>query len=138
MSGAWATRRMTCITTSVYFFAGPRQLPQQQPLATTAFHTMESIARRSAAAYVCRSCGRRGFRAQRQGRRAYAGTASRDDIYDVVCVGGGPAGLSLLAALRTYQTSHALTYKEADVSRGKSDDLPSPSCPRRSAGPFQN
>lgn len=32
-------------------------------------------------------------------RRAYA-TNATPEIYDVVCVGGGPAGLSLLTALR--------------------------------------
>lgn len=32
-------------------------------------------------------------------RRAYAQLSNNHEIYDVVCVGGGPAGLSLLAAL---------------------------------------
>ena len=32
--------------------------------------------------------------------RTYA-THAAADVYDVVCVGGGPAGLSLLTALRT-------------------------------------
>jgi len=60
---------------------------------------MESVLR-SRVAYVCRSCTRR---SQRQLQRAYSSAASaapRPDIYDVVCVGGGPAGLSLLTALR--------------------------------------
>ncbi|KAK6606369.1 ubiquinone biosynthesis mono0xygenase COQ6 [Botrytis cinerea] len=54
--------------------------------------------------YVCKACTRR--------IRSFATTASlsgatstsipnkRPDVYDVVCVGGGPAGLSLVAALR--------------------------------------
>ena len=52
---------------------------------------------RGRAAYVCRSCTQR---FQRQLRRTYASAAAQPDIYDVVCVGGGPAGLSLLTALR--------------------------------------
>ncbi|KAH8814977.1 hypothetical protein F5884DRAFT_667868 [Xylogone sp. PMI_703] len=46
--------------------------------------------------YVCRNCSQ-----QLQRRRSYATSALKPDIYDVVCVGGGPAGLSLLAALRS-------------------------------------
>ena len=45
--------------------------------------------------FVCRSCSR-SIRSQL--RRSYS--TKSEDIYDVVCVGGGPAGLSLLAALR--------------------------------------
>lgn len=51
------------------------------------------------ARFVCRRCT-----SQLRPRlpRSYS-TASfaEPDIYDVVCVGGGPAGLSLLTALRT-------------------------------------
>lgn len=47
--------------------------------------------------FVCRSCSRT---ARSQWRRSYS--TSKDDIYDVVCVGGGPAGLSLLTALRMH------------------------------------
>lgn len=47
--------------------------------------------------YVCSTCTRH----LRRPRRSYATAAAlKPDIYDVVCVGGGPAGLSLLAALR--------------------------------------
>ncbi|KAI0482853.1 hypothetical protein GGR56DRAFT_685936 [Xylariaceae sp. FL0804] len=47
--------------------------------------------------FVCSGCSRR--LGLRQATRSYA-RSSRPDIYDVVCVGGGPAGLSLLAALK--------------------------------------
>ncbi|OAA67582.1 ubiquinone biosynthesis monooxygenase COQ6 [Cordyceps fumosorosea ARSEF 2679] len=58
----------------------------------------------SSSRFVCRGCSRRLTPAS---RRAYSAAAaatppSQDqDIYDVVCVGGGPAGLSLLTALRS-------------------------------------
>lgn len=59
---------------------------------------METIIKRRGA-YVCRSCTQN---LQRQLRRTYSSAAAQPDIYDVVCVGGGPAGLSLLTALREY------------------------------------
>ncbi|RYO98594.1 hypothetical protein DL763_002124 [Monosporascus cannonballus] len=46
---------------------------------------------------LCRSCNRR---LRPQLARSYASATAQPDIYDVVCVGGGPAGLSLLTALR--------------------------------------
>lgn len=58
---------------------------------------MEAILRRPATRYVCRSCSHQLGRSLR--RRTFASSA-QPDIYDVVCVGGGPAGLSLLTALR--------------------------------------
>lgn len=48
-------------------------------------------------AYVCPSC-RSGIGSARRRLATQAGRTP--DIYDVVCVGGGPAGLGLLAALR--------------------------------------
>lgn len=45
--------------------------------------------------YICTSCAR----SLQLRPRAYA-TNATPEIYDVVCVGGGPAGLSLLTALR--------------------------------------
>ncbi|KAF2146674.1 uncharacterized protein K452DRAFT_218449 [Aplosporella prunicola CBS 121167] len=60
-------------------------------------------------AWVCRSC-RRGSDvslALTRRRRAYA-TASKPEIYDVVCVGGGPAGLSLLNGLRSSPVTSGL------------------------------
>ena len=47
--------------------------------------------------YICKGCTRQ---LHRQKRR-YATSQPQQELYDVVCVGGGPAGLSLLAALRT-------------------------------------
>ncbi|KAG6028814.1 hypothetical protein E4U41_000573 [Claviceps citrina] len=52
---------------------------------------------------ACKRCSR--F-ARRQWTRSYS--TSKDEIYDVVCVGGGPAGLSLLAALRSNPTTSRL------------------------------
>ena len=55
--------------------------------------------------YVCQSCSR----SLKLESRRYA-TAATPDIYDVVCVGGGPAGLSLLTALRKYGGTITLDY----------------------------
>ncbi|KAF9892001.1 putative ubiquinone biosynthesis monooxygenase [Aspergillus nanangensis] len=58
---------------------------------------MRPIPRSALRPYVCPSC-----RSSRTlGRRRFASQSDQvPDIYDVVCVGGGPAGLGLLAALR--------------------------------------
>ncbi|KAL2212680.1 ubiquinone biosynthesis hydrox [Sarocladium strictum] len=72
--------------------------------------------------YVCRSCSRR---TPSQARRTYA--TKTQDVYDVVCVGGGPAGLSLLAALRANPvTSHlrVALVEAQDLSRTASFSLP--------------
>ncbi|KAK3341731.1 hypothetical protein B0T25DRAFT_351347 [Lasiosphaeria hispida] len=85
---------------------------------------MDSITRRRAAAYVCRSCIRRTYTQRHQ--RTYS-SAVQPDIYDVVCVGGGPAGLSLLTALRASPvTSHLrIALVEAqDLSKIQSWKLP--------------
>ncbi|KAK4132332.1 ubiquinone biosynthesis hydrox [Trichocladium antarcticum] len=79
---------------------------------------------RSRGAYVCRSCTQR---VQRQLRRAYTSSAAQPDIYDVVCVGGGPAGLSLLTALRANPvTAHLrIALVEAqDLAKIRSWKLP--------------
>lgn len=50
--------------------------------------------------YVCPSCKSNVIKGT---RRAFSNTPNvrtTPDIYDVVCVGGGPAGLALVAALR--------------------------------------
>ncbi|KAJ5744442.1 hypothetical protein N7533_009312 [Penicillium manginii] len=58
---------------------------------------MRSISRAALRPYVCTSC-RHGIGATR--RRFGTNSSQTPEIYDVVCVGGGPAGLGLLAALR--------------------------------------
>ncbi|KAK3393219.1 hypothetical protein B0H63DRAFT_13736 [Podospora didyma] len=84
---------------------------------------MDAVIRKRAAAYVCRSC----TRSQRQLRRNFSSAAPRPDIYDVVCVGGGPAGLSLLTALRANPvTAHlrVALVEAQDLSKLRSWKLP--------------
>ena len=59
---------------------------------------------------MCRGCTQS---LQRQLRRAYSSATAQPDIYDVVCVGGGPAGLSLLTALREYLILHHVGLLES-------------------------
>lgn len=54
-------------------------------------------------------------------RRSLYSTASTPEIYDVVCIGGGPAGLSLLSALRSHPATQNLKIALLD-----SQDLTSP------------
>ena len=56
--------------------------------------------------YICPPCSR-SFKLQ---PRRHA-TATSPDIYDVVCVGGGPAGLSLLTALRMYYCTTTMKHR---------------------------
>ncbi|KAI9053755.1 hypothetical protein LZ554_002706 [Drepanopeziza brunnea f. sp. 'monogermtubi'] len=89
---------------------------------------MATIARASTSRlvneYVCKSCNRQ---LSRQ-RRKYGTTSSwTPDIYDVVCVGGGPAGLSLLAALRSSPATANLKValvESQDLSRTRTFSLP--------------
>ncbi|KAM0332386.1 hypothetical protein ACHAQA_002664 [Verticillium albo-atrum] len=75
--------------------------------------------------FVCRSCTRR---VSSQTRRSFASAApTNPDIYDVVCVGGGPAGLSLLAALRSNPTTSRLRValvEAQDLSKTRTWSLP--------------
>ncbi|KAK7426176.1 putative ubiquinone biosynthesis monooxygenase [Neonectria magnoliae] len=83
------------------------------------------LARRSLLAkpsLVCRSCVR-----QHQTQLRRASTASKDSIYDVVCVGGGPAGLSLLTALRANPVTSGLRValvEAQDLAKVSSFSLP--------------
>ncbi|KAK3996439.1 hypothetical protein QBC44DRAFT_148217 [Cladorrhinum sp. PSN332] len=80
---------------------------------------MEAVLR-NRASFVCRSC-------TRQLQRKYSSAVSRQDVYDVVCVGGGPAGLSLLTALRANPiTSHlrVALVEAQDLSKIRSWKLP--------------
>ncbi|TAQ89724.1 hypothetical protein B7494_g1957 [Chlorociboria aeruginascens] len=73
--------------------------------------------------YICHSCSRQ----LGQQRRSYATPASNPEIYDVVCVGGGPAGLSLLAALRSSSATANLKValiESQDLSKTRSWHLP--------------
>src|SRR5690242_16603163 len=44
----------------------------------------------------------------RLGRRFASGSTAAPEVYDVVCVGGGPAGLSLLAGLKASPVTRGL------------------------------
>jgi ubiquinone biosynthesis monooxygenase Coq6 len=61
-------------------------------------HTMQlsrsPLRARQVGGYVCKSCSNQ----IRRQCRTYA-TEATPEIYDVVCVGGGPAGLSFIAGL---------------------------------------
>ncbi|OAA62020.1 ubiquinone biosynthesis monooxgenase [Niveomyces insectorum RCEF 264] len=91
------------------------------------------ISSRTAAHFVCRSCTRR-LVVQRRQRFATASTRTTttttgsNDIYDVVCIGGGPAGLSLLAALRANPITAGLRLAlvEAQSLRSLRDWAPVP------------
>lgn len=65
--------------------------------------------------------------------REYA-TAASSDIYDVICVGGGPAGLSLLTALRK-EVLCFFNHLETDLDRLFQSYLSSQTRPHRIARP---
>ncbi|KAH0562544.1 hypothetical protein GP486_002775 [Trichoglossum hirsutum] len=83
-----------------------------------------AIGRPALGRFVCQSCARF-LRAHRQ----FATTASEaPEIFDVVCVGGGPAGLSLLTALRASRVASNLKIalvESQDLGRTRAWSLPS-------------
>ncbi|OKL60193.1 hypothetical protein UA08_04845 [Talaromyces atroroseus] len=78
--------------------------------------------------YVCPSCR---SNIQRGARRAFSSNANAQtttpDIYDVVCVGGGPAGLALVAALRASPVTSKLRIalvEGQDLNKSRTWNLP--------------
>lgn len=61
---------------------------------------MRPLSRTALRPYVCPSCQLGRLPARRRYASHSPTNAVAPEIYDVVCVGGGPAGLGLLAALR--------------------------------------
>ncbi|KAK6062884.1 ubiquinone biosynthesis mono0xygenase COQ6 [Seiridium cupressi] len=75
---------------------------------------------------ICRACVLRLGPQWRPSHRPYSNQA-QPDIYDVVCVGGGPAGLSLLTALRTNPVTAGLRValvEAQDLSKTRTWKLP--------------
>jgi len=61
----------------------------------------------SNARFVCGRC-RQALNSTAKRRRFASAAAPTPEIYDIVTVGGGPAGLALLAALSSYRLPHAV------------------------------
>jgi ubiquinone biosynthesis monooxygenase Coq6 len=73
--------------------------------------TRSPLRARQLGGYIYQSCSHQ----IRRQRRSYA-TEVNPEIYDVVCVGGGPAGLSFLAALRMLRASLIGQLSHTDFS----------------------
>ncbi|CAG8876110.1 unnamed protein product [Penicillium nalgiovense] len=85
-------------------------------------NTMRPISGAVLRPYVCPTC-RHGISA---GRRRFGSKSDSPDLYDVVCVGGGPAGLGLLAALRASPITSKLKValiESQDLRKAKAWDL---------------
>ncbi|KAJ5086761.1 hypothetical protein NUU61_008068 [Penicillium alfredii] len=83
---------------------------------------MRPFSRAALRPYICPSC-RHGIGA---GRRRLGTQLGSPDIYDVVCVGGGPAGLGLLAALRASPATSKLKValvETQDLRKAQAWDL---------------
>ncbi|KAK2808112.1 hypothetical protein FQN50_005030 [Emmonsiellopsis sp. PD_5] len=77
--------------------------------------------------YVCPSC-RRGLQPRRRAFASSSKSRPLPDVYDIVCVGGGPAGLGLVAALRSSPITSKLRValiETQDLSKAKSWNLDS-------------
>ncbi|EHA57321.1 hypothetical protein MGG_11732 [Pyricularia oryzae 70-15] len=85
------------------------------------------LSRPSTTRYICRRCNDV-VKRSRTAARSYASSAgAKPDIYDVVCVGGGPAGLSLLTALRANPATAGLRIalvEAQDLSKLRNWSLP--------------
>ncbi|PYH89389.1 ubiquinone biosynthesis monooxgenase [Aspergillus ellipticus CBS 707.79] len=69
---------------------------------------MRPLSRTALRPYVCPSCQLGRLPARRRFASHTPSSGSPPEIYDVVCVGGGPAGLGLLAALRASPATSTL------------------------------
>ncbi|THC99357.1 hypothetical protein EYZ11_001169 [Aspergillus tanneri] len=84
---------------------------------------MRPISRSALRPYVCPSC-----LSGLPGRRFASNSSHAPDIYDVVCVGGGPAGLGLVAALRASPATSKLRValiESQDLQKARSWNLES-------------
>ncbi|PLB50358.1 putative ubiquinone biosynthesis monooxgenase [Aspergillus steynii IBT 23096] len=85
---------------------------------------MRSISRSALRPYICPSC-----RTGPPSRRRFGSKPQQaPEIYDVVCVGGGPAGLGLLAALRASPATSKLKValvETQDLNKARSWNLES-------------
>lgn len=84
------TSRFTKLTLS---FNTPNTAIKMKPLPSL-------LRSRSLNSYICSTCTRQLARQSQRRNYASPSSSSNPEIFDLVCVGGGPAGLSLLAALR--------------------------------------
>lgn len=85
---------------------------------------------------LCRSCSRQVGAGRRSPSRRQYSSQSQPEIYDVVCVGGGPAGLSLLTALRKHTSASAcMNYPNVQI-RDESCHSRPPCSSSRSPGPL--
>ncbi|EEQ88206.1 ubiquinone biosynthesis monooxygenase Coq6 [Blastomyces dermatitidis ER-3] len=86
---------------------------------------MRPLSRSALRLYVCPSCRHH----LQPGRRAFASSSrprQPPDIYDIVCVGGGPAGLGLVAALRSSPVTSKLRIaliESQDLSKTRAWNL---------------
>ncbi|TLS25019.1 hypothetical protein PpBr36_07625 [Pyricularia pennisetigena] len=91
------------------------------------FPPVAMLSRPSTTRYICRRCNDVVKRSRTAARSYTSISGSKLDIYDVVCVGGGPAGLSLLTALRANPATAGLRValvEAQDLSKLRNWSLP--------------